>query len=406
MNEIHLPSATASSAFPTVDVDPFSRASLMNPVAQHARLRDAGPVIWIPRWKIYGIARYAEVLAALTNWQGLTSERGVGLSDFDHEAPWRPKSLLLETDPPEHDRMRTVANKVISPRSLKIVREAWRKEAEQLIDELIARGRFDAVKDLAEVFPQRVFAETIGLRVDGRDNLIPYATANFNAFGPRNSVFESTEKQRLDAAPWIEESCTRAFIRPDSWGAAFFAAADAGECSEAEAARLVRSMITAGFDTTINGLAHLIDAMCETPSAWAELRENPSLVKRAFDEAVRWASPVQTFFRTTTADLQIAQCSIPAGSKVLLFLGAANRDPRHWENPDAFVLGRQTSGHVGFGFGVHQCLGQMVARLEGEVILQALVQKVAGLRKTGPVVRRPNNTLHALAHLPVEIASI
>jgi 4-methoxybenzoate monooxygenase (O-demethylating) len=176
-----------------------------------------------------------------------------------------------------------------------------------------------------------------------------------------------------------------------------------GECSEAEAALLVQSFLSAGVDATVNGIGHLLLALAQHPEQYARLRSNPTLLKRAFEESLRWDSTVQTFFRTAACDTVIAGVTIPEGSKLLLFLAAANRDPRHWDEPDRFDIGRITSGHVGFGFGIHQCLGQMVARLEAEMVLNALIPRIKAIHMTETPIRRLNNTLHAIAHLPVEI---
>jgi cytochrome P450 len=391
----------AAGAIPIVDIDPFDETHLVDPYAIHSQLRDPGPVVFVPKYNVFALARHAQVSAVISDWQRFTSERGVGLADFATEEPWRPKSLLLETDPPLHDRTRAIANKVVSLLSLREVREGWKAEAEALADGLARQGCFDAITELAEIYPQRVFADAIGLRDDGRDRLVPYATANFNAFGPRNEIFARTEPQRLAGTPWVEQSCTRHYIRPDGWGAGFFAAADRGDCIEAEAERLTRSLITAGFDTTINALGNMLDVLVDEPDVWAQIRANPALAKRAFEEALRLRSPVQTFFRTANEDVVIEGSVVPAGAKVLLFLGAANRDPRRWADPDRFDLMRSTSGHLAFGFGVHQCLGQMVARQEGELVLTALVQRIERLTRTGLAVRRPNNTLLALQTLPL-----
>ncbi|NED68477.1 cytochrome P450, partial [Streptomyces sp. SID10244] len=122
------------------------------------------------------------------------------------------------------------------------------------------------------------------------------------------------------------------------------------------------------------GLAAVLYAFATNPAQWQRLRSDPASMRNAFDEAVRWESPVQTFFRTTTRAVDFAGVTIPDGSKVLMFLGAANRDPRRWEHPDSFDLDRDPSGHVGYGMGLHQCVGQHVARLESEALLTALVR--------------------------------
>ena len=147
----------------------------------------------------------------------------------------------------------------------------------------------------------------------------------------------------------------------------------------------------------------MIHAFATHPEQWQLLREQPGLAKRAFEESLRWGGTVQTFFRTASRDAVVAGETIPEGSKVLLFLAAANRDPRHWARADAFDIARSASGHVGFGFGIHQCLGQMVARMEAEAVLAALIPRVAEIRLAGAPVRRLNNTLHALGSLPVEL---
>lgn len=388
---------------PSLAIDPFDEAFLADPYAHHAALRDAGPVVWLEAIGCYAMARFAEVRASLRDFATFCSGRGVGLADFSKEAPWRPPSLLLESDPPLHDRTRGIVNKVVSLQALKAIRPRWAERAETLADRLVARGSFDAVTELGEAYPMLVFPDTIGVPQDGRAQLLPYAAAAFNAFGPRNAVFRRGEAEAAEAAQWIALACRRENLTEDGWGMAVYHAADRGECSEAEAERLVRSFLTAGVDTTVNGISHMMLAFATFPEEWERLRANPSLAKRALDESLRWDSTVQIFFRTATCDTEVAGTAIPEGAKVLLHLGAANRDPRQWAEPDRFDLTRSASGHVGFGFGIHQCLGQMVARLEGELVLEALLRRVRSIRLAGPPVRRLNNTLHAIAHLPVEV---
>ncbi|WP_404478068.1 cytochrome P450 [Novosphingobium sp. BL-52-GroH] len=388
---------------PRLDIDPFDDQFLADPYAHHDALRDAGAVVWLEPIQTYAMARHAEVAAALRDHASFCSGRGVGLSDFAREAPWRPPSLLLEADPPLHDRMRGIMNKIVSMAAIKALRPVWAARAGELVDRLVDRRWFDAVADLGEAYPMAVFPDTIGLPVEGRENLLPYAAAVFNGFGPRNRVFDRGNAAAADAMAWVAMACRRENLRPGGWGAAVYEAVDQGECTPEEAERLVRSFLSAGVDTTINGIAHMILAFIRHPAEWDRLRADPSLAKRAFEESLRWDSTVQTFFRTTTRDVEVAGTTIPAGAKVLLFLAAANRDPRRWDNPDRFAIDRGTSGHVAFGYGIHQCLGQMVARLEGELLLEAMTRRVAAIRPAGEPRRRLNNTLHAIDSLPVEV---
>lgn len=392
-----------SASIPHTDIDVFGDEFLADPYAHHEGLREAGPLFYLSKYQIYGMARHAEVSAALKDWSVFISSRGVGLSDFAKEKPWRLPSLLLEADPPDHRAMRSLMNEVVSPNVLRKIRPLWQAEADNLIDELIAKGRVDGVADLAQVYPLRVFPRTIGLPEEGRNHLLTYAMAVFNAFGPRNQIFKDTDASAGPSTAWVTQACQRANLKPVGWGADVYAAADAGLCSEEDAARLVRSFLTAGVDTTINGIGNMLLAFATHPEQWQKLRENPALLKRAFDEALRWDSTVQTFFRTTSETVAIDGAQIPSGSKVLLFLGAANRDPRRWAEPERFDIERVASGHVGFGFGIHQCLGQMVARLEAEAVLTAMLPRVRRIELTGEPGRILNNTLHALGSLPIEL---
>ncbi len=165
----------------------------------------------------------------------------------------------------------------------------------------------------------------------------------------------------------------------------------------------MRSLLSAGLDTTVNGLGAAIYCLARFPDQMAKLRADPALARNAFEEAVRFESPVQTFFRTTTREVEIDGHTIAEGEKVLMFLGAANRDPRRWDEPDRYDITRKTSGHVGFGSGIHMCVGQLVARLEGEVVLAALARRGASIEINGPVKRRYNNTLRGLESLPIII---
>lgn len=394
----------SSSAIPTNDADPFSDELLENPLPLHAALREAGPVSYLTTYDVYALARYDQVRAALSNWQDFQSGAGVGLSNFRHEKPWRPPSLLLEADPPRHDAPRRVLTKILGPRALHKLREDWTSDADALVDTVLAEGReFDAVTALAQTFPLRVFPDTVGISKEGRENLLPYGDHLFNAFGPHNHLVAKGAPRVAELSGWASAQCHRDALSDKGFGADIWAAADRGEITYDQAPLIVRSLLSAGVDTTVHGLSATLFAMATNPDQWQRLRQQPSLIRGAFDEAVRWESPVQTFFRTATRDVRLGEVTVPDGQKILMFLGAANRDPRRWERPDEFDLSRDPSGHVGFGMGIHQCVGQHVARLEAEAILTALARRVASLRPAAPAKRHHNNTLRAWESIPVEV---
>ncbi|MDQ1129745.1 cytochrome P450 [Microbacterium sp. SORGH_AS_0888] len=389
---------------PSVDIDPFASEFLADPMPFHDRLRELGPVVHLRRYDVYAVARYGEVRRALTDWQSLQSGAGVGLADFTAEKPWRPPSLLLEADPPRHDAPRSVLEGLLSPRRLRALAAQWATDAAVLVDELLARGdEFDAVTDLAEVFPLRVFPDAVGLGPDGRENLLPYGDFAFNAFGPREGIVASLEPHMPPVMAWIGEQCRRENLRADGIGAQIWAAADRGDITVEQAPLIVRSLLTAGVDTTVTGIAAIVHAVATHPGQWDRLRADRSLLPRAFEEAVRLESPVQTFFRTTTAPTEIGGVTLEPRRKVLMFLGAANRDPRRWTDPGRFDLDRDPSGHVAFGMGLHQCVGQHIARLEALAVLGALLDRVGSIELTASPRRHLNNTLRGWERMPARV---
>jgi cytochrome P450 len=392
------------STLPSNDTDPFSHDVLENPLPFHAALRDAGPVVYLTKYDVYAFARYEQVHASLVNWDTFQSAAGVGMSNFRFEAPWRPPSLLLEADPPKHDAPRRVLTKVLGPRALRRLREGWLADAELLVDQVLAAGEeFDAVRSLAEAFPLRVFPDAVGIPQEGRENLLPYGDHLFNAFGPSNDLVAKGASRVAELSGWVNDQCAREVLTNNGFGAEIWAASDRGDITPEQAPLVVRSLLSAGVDTTVHGLSAVLHAFATNPSQWQRLREQPSLTRVAFDEAVRWESPVQTFFRTATRDVRVGDHVVPNGKKILMFLGAANRDPRRWDDPDRFDLSRDPSGHVGFGMGLHQCVGQHVARLEAEALLTALARRVRSIEPAGPAQRHHNNTLRAWESMPVHV---
>jgi 4-methoxybenzoate monooxygenase (O-demethylating) len=339
------------------DLDPFSRGYLDDPHPAQEALREASPVVRLTCYNVWAAARYQEVFAILNDWQTFSSARGAGLTDFKKEKPWRLPSLVLETDPPLHDRTRKVLDGVLSPAAMRGLRVGFAEAADRLIDELLERGSFDAVPEIAEAYPLEVFPDAVGMPRENRRFLLPYGNMVFNSFGPRNAFFEEAVRDAEPVLAWVQAQSQRGALSPDGFGAAVHAAADAGMLTAEEAPVVVRSILTAGVDTTVSGIGAAIYCLARFPDQFRKLRANPNLARAAFEEAVRYESPVQTFFRTTTRDVDIGGVPIGEGEKILMFLGAANRDPRKWERPDDYDIERRNAGHVGFGYGIHQCVG-------------------------------------------------
>jgi hypothetical protein len=290
---------------------------------------------------------------------------------------------------------------VLSPAAVRALRARFAAAADQLMDNLLVRGSFDAVTELAEAYPLEVFPDAVGMPREDRRHLLPYGNMAFNAFGPRNAYFEAAMRDAAPVLAWVQAQTRRDALSPGGFGAAVYEKADAGQLTQDEAGLVVRSILTAGVDTTVSGIGAAVYCLARFPDQFRKLRNNPNLARGAFEEAIRFESPVQTFFRTATRSVELGGVSIEEGEKVLMFLAAANRDARRWERPDEYDIERRNAGHVGFGYGIHQCVGQVLARLEGDSVLSALARKAASIEITGPIKRRFNNTMRGLASLPV-----
>jgi hypothetical protein len=392
-----------ASEAPASRLDPFDEAFLADPWPYHAELRDLGPVVYLERYGVWAVARYDDVVATLHDWKTFGSGAGAGMANFRRETPWRKPSIILEADPPLHTRTHKVLLRALSPARLHDLKAAFEREADAMVAALVDRGSFEGVEQLAKAFPLRVFPDAVGLRSEGRENLLTFGDMVFNAFGPRNERLEQALAAANVVLPAIMAMCTREALAGDGLGARVYDAVDAGDVTADEAAMLIRSLLSAGLDTTISAIAAALHCLAVNPGAFARVREDPSLARTAFDEAIRLESPVQTFFRTTSCEAKIGGVAIPEDAKVLMFLASANRDPRRWEDPDRYDVTRRTGGHVGFGSGIHRCVGEALARLEGEAVLGALARRVRSLRLTGEPELRINNTIRGYATLPLAV---
>ena len=386
---------------PVSDLDPFSDAFLRDPFAYHAQLRDAGAVVWLERYGIWTMSRYADVFAALGDPATFISSAGVGITDFRRETPPRPPSIVLEADPPLHTRTHRILARVLSPAALRSIRAACERDAQMLVYRLSAMRDVDAVNDAARPYATKVFADALGLPETNREALLPYGTMVFNFFGPHNALYAQAMAQTPQVTAQIMSLCERESLREDGLAASIYKAHDAGECTYAEAGMLVRSLLSAGLDTTMNALACAFVCFAKNPHEWDRVRADTSLARNALDEAIRLESPVQTFFRTISRRVEIGDTVLEDGDKVLLLYASANRDPRKWNDPDRFDVTRKTGPHLGFGAGIHRCVGEMLSKVEGEIFIAALAQRVSRFVLTAEPTLRLNNTLHAYERIPL-----
>jgi cytochrome P450 len=243
----------------------------------------------------------------------------------------------------------------------------------------------------------------VGVPEGDRQHLITYGNMVFNGMGPRNALYAKAMANAEEVSKWVWNACQRESLTPDGLGMQIYGAADSGVLTETQCATLIRSFLSAGVDTTANAIGNALYCFARNPDQWQILRKDANLSRAAFEEVMRYESPFQTFFRTTTREVVLGEITIPADEKIMLSLGSANRDPRQWAEPDVFNIARSTIGHVGFGGGIHGCVGQMIARLELEMVLRALATRVTSIELDGEPRRMPHNTLRGFEFLPVRV---
>jgi cytochrome P450 len=385
-----------------LDLDPFAIENLCYPSAVQQTLRDAGPVFWLSRHQTYGVARHAETLEVLQDPVRFISSAGIGLAHLRRPGAWREPSPIAEADPPAHTVVRKAMNRIVSPSVVRGWRNAFARNATELCDRVLAGGSLDAVEDIAVTYVHSVFPAALGVE-SHRENLLIVGHHSANAAGPQNELFFASQAALAGIADWYQHQQTRDAMIPGGFGERVFDAEAAGEIPPGIASPMLRTLLRGGLDTTISGIASTLWYLATNPEQWCALKEDPLRVGNAFEEALRLESPTSSIFRTTTAGAAIGGLELEPDTKLQVFVGAANRDPRKWERADEFDLKRPLIGHIGFGAGVHHCFGQRIAKLEAECLLGALVERVARVELAGEPEFRAVNMLRTLKRLPLKL---
>lgn len=398
-------SATSTSAvdIPTLGDDPYSVANLTDPYPFLQRLRAAGPAAWLSRYGVHAFGRDAEVREILEDHRTFISGAGVGSVNTHHHPPLR-KPGILEVDPPIHTRMRAAMDGVITPKKLRPRRKAFAAHAKNTIDEVLTTddGEFDAAR-LAEAFVLRVFGDAVGIPREGRaENLPAQGAANFATFGPQNEIAQKWIAEAEGTYDWVLANCAREVLDSSGMGAQLWESADSGDISADEATLLVRALLSAGLDTTVFAITNTLRTLAAHPEQYAKLHAKPKLMRFAIDESFRFESPFYAFYRTTSRDTVISGIELPAGTKVLVFPGSANRDEAKWgDEAEVYRFDRDASGHLTFGMGIHQCVGQPISRMEMDTLLSAFVTRVAALEPTAESTPLVHTTLLSYASVPL-----
>ena len=383
------------AAAPSYDIDFYSDEVIADPHPHYAEMRSLGPVVYLSRHDAFAMVRMAETRAALRDHQRFIS--GEGASGDDYGSAFQ-KGNAIASDPPRHDVIRSALEPPLRPRALEEARPIIQSAADKLIDDLVARGSFDAVKDFAQPLPLLIVRDLIGLPDFGRDNMLKWAGAAFNMMGVQNARGQAAEADILEMRTFLKDQLTREAVKPGSWVDRIFAQIEEG--LDPELGRMaMRDYINPSLDTTISALGWLIHFLAEAPDEWTRLRADPKRALGAAHEAVRLGSPLRSFARIAAEDVEVGDVVIPKGARVYMVFAAANRDERAFDDPERFDPTRPPGRHLGFGAGIHTCAGMHLALMEITALIAAMTARVSRIEAGAPTIAY-NNSISAFASLP------
>jgi len=388
-------------SIPVSDIDFYSDAVIQDPYPVYARLRDMGPVVYLEKDDLYLVARYKEVSEVLLQPLRFVSSRGISPIPKVNEIL---VGSTINSDPPAHDRTRAVTSEPLLPGSLAEYEPRLKAAADGLIDTLCARGEFDAVADLAQYLPVTIVAELVGLppAVDS-DQMLKWASATFNLFGTENARTEQAFVDLQDLRDFLLEYGRPEKLKDGGWAKRIFETGSERGIPYETCAQLMRDYINPSLDTTISTTGQIIKFLADNPEQWDKIREDGSLIPNAVEEAVRMATPIRAFTRYAIEDIELAGHTIPKDHRIVVVYASANRDPEKFPNPDKYDVTRDVHDHVGFGQGIHMCMGMHLARREMILLLEALRRRVERFEVLAEPEVAMNNTIRAYANLPVKV---
>ena len=377
--------------------DVFSDSFREDPYPVYAALRESRPVYREPRYGGYLLTRFDDVLAALTDAATFSSAQGPG--------PMPSSSLssaaaLPATDPPHHDQLRALVNKGFTPRRVAASEPQILETTRRLVDDL--DDEFDLVSSLSIPLPVVVIAEMLGVESERLPDFRKWSDAFVGLLEspPTPELMDAAQGLLGYFGALAEER--RREPKEDLISAIVHAEIDGRRLEQSELDGFWIILLVAGNETTTNLISNQLRILSERPDLWKRLRDDRSLVSAAVEETVRFDCPVQNLGRQTTREVEISGMTIPEDSRVIVSYGAANRDPAAFEAAEEYRPERSERRHMGFGQGVHFCLGAGLARLEGRIALNALLDRYETIEPgSGAPVRLQSSVIRGFESLPL-----
>ncbi len=379
------------------------------------RHRSDGAVTWLepaPRhglgdgsgfWSATTHDAVSEVLRDATTFSSW--EKGIRMEEHGPESLAIERRMLILLDPPDHTRLRLTVNKRFLPRMIAELRASIEAITDAAIDRIAPAGRCDFVDDIAVEIPLLVIADLLGVEPEDRADFRRWSDTIISAddpdlaAGPADAV--AAMRELMAYGDGVLER-KRADPGDDVLSILATAVSDDGVLTDDRLLMFWYLLLIAGNETTRNALANAMVAFADHPDQWELLRSDPdAMIDGAIEEVLRFVSPVQYLRRTATVDVELGGVQVAAGDPVVAWLTAANRDPAVFADPHRFDITRDPNPHVAFGLGTHFCLGAHLARLELDVVLRALVERLPDLEVDGPARRVRTNFINGMKSLPV-----
>jgi cytochrome P450 len=369
---------------PATDADLFSGAAIRDPHPCYRALRELGPAAWLTRDQVWAVAGYVDVYDVLHDHQAYSSAPPPDNGPAPARKTGRPGAgSLLTSDPPVHDQLRAIIEAPLRPRALKKLEGMVQARADALVDALAGEQTIDAITDFARVLPAGLVPDLLGWPPEGRGKLLACAA----------------QQDVAGLSAQVRQVLADRGLAEDGWGGRLVRLSQDGQLADDLVVSLIIDYLAPSLDTTISALGTAIFAFGTHPGQWNLIRADPGLIPAAFNEVVRWESPVRGCTRTATRDHRIGDIPVGQGQQVLVLCGSANRDERQWDDPDRFDITRNAAAHLAFGHGIHYCLGQGLARLEVHCLLRSLAARVIRIEVGAPAWGLDNN-IRAIAALP------
>ncbi len=414
-------SAEQTAPAPQTSFGPFAFGGQADPYPLYTAMRSGKRELRLGPFEVFLLSRYDDVLSAFKRPEIFSSAafresrpeflamRGATPAQIEQfkEVMLTAVPTVLNSDPPEHGRYRGILNRGFTPREIGRIESRIREIAKSLVDDLLAsEGPVDLVSRLTVPLPVTVIAELLGVDRAHHADFKRWSDAFVNQMGRAGQAIEATLRVMGEFNDYFASAIERRRREPkdDLISQLVHAETSEGRLSPRELLAFTRLLLVAGNETTTNLVGNAVIALLNHPDQLARLRAEPGLVPDAVEEALRYDPPVQGLPRSVAKDVEVGGEKIPAGARAMLMIGSANRDPERWRDPDRFDVERDTTGHLGFGFGIHFCLGSHLARLESRVALEAIVTRLHDLELAGEIERNPNPILRGPSRLPVTFA--